>query len=102
MAAYDIGNKIRITGTFTDPLNASAAVDPDAVYCSVLTPGGVKTDYEYGVDSEITKSSTGIYYVDLPLDENGNWYVRWWGLDASDVGAVAEEIAIRCDPHTAV
>lgn len=102
MAAYDIGNKIRITGTFTDPLNNDAKVDPVTVYCSVYTPSGQKTDYEYVVDTEIIKSSTGIYYMDVPLDESGNWYVRWWGTDSDDIGTVAEEVHIECRPHKAV
>lgn len=102
MPAYDIGNKIRITGTFTNPLSGDAVVDPVTVYCSVRTPAGETTTYEYGVDTEITKSGTGVYYLDLPLDENGNWYVRWWGEDASDISSVAEEVSIRCEPHQAV
>jgi len=101
MAVYDIGNKIRITGTFTDPLDDDAAVDPATVYCSVCTPSGVTTDYEYGVDDEITKSGTGVYYLDLPLTSDGYWYVRWWGLDTDDAQAVAEEVQIKCLPHEA-
>lgn len=99
--SYDIGNKIRITGTFTDPLDSDAAVDPSSVYCSVKTPAEVKTDYQYGVDAEITKSGTGVYYLDLPLDEDGYWYVRWWGKDAEGVVSVAEEVQIKCVPHEA-
>lgn len=101
MTAYDIGNKIRLTVTFTDPLNSDAAVDPTTVYCSVLSPAEVKTDYEYGVDAEITKSSTGVYYIDLSLTADGYYYVRWWGKDASANPSVAEEIQIKSVPHQA-
>jgi hypothetical protein len=102
MAAYDIGNKIRITGTFTNPLNGDAKVDPDTVYCSVCNPSSEKTHYEYSVDEEVIKSSTGVYYLDLPLDESGNWYVRWWGVDGLDIATVAEEVFIECTAHRAV
>lgn len=102
MPAYDIGNKIRVTGTFTNPLNNDAKVDPDTVNFSACSPSGDKTHYEYGTDEEVVKSSTGVYYFDLPLDEAGNWWVRWWGLDSFDVETVAEEIYIKCKPHRAV
>ena len=102
MASYDIGNKIRMTGTFTDPLDSDAAVDPSSVYCSVRTPGNVTTTYQNGVDSEITNSSTGIYYIDLALNDDGDWYVRWWGKDSSTVVSVAEEVVVKCVAHQAV
>ena len=102
MPAYDIGNKIRITATFTDPLDNDAKVDPDTVYCSVYTPSSEKTDYEYDTDDEVIKTGTGIYYMDVPLDESGNWYVRWWGVDADEIATVAEEVFIECTAHRAV
>lgn len=102
MATYDIGNKIRVTGTFTDPLNADAPTDPATVYCSVRSPVGATVKYENGVDSEITKSSTGVYYIDVPLTRNGLWYIRWSALDANGKVASAEEVQIKCAKHQAV
>ena len=102
MATYDIGNKIRMTGTFTDPLDSDAAVDPSSVYCSVRTPSNVTTDYQYGVNANVTKSSTGVYYIDLLLTDDGYWYVRWWGKDSSSNVSVAEEVVVKCVAHQAV
>jgi len=101
-ATYDIGNKVRFTGTFTDPLNDDDATDPSSVYCSIRTPSNVTTTYQYGVDSEVNKSSTGIYYIDVALSSDGTWYVRWWGKDAAGTTSVAEEVAIKCVAHQAV
>ncbi len=102
MATYDIGNKIRVTGAFTDPLDNDEPVDPSSVYFSVRTPEGVVTTFEYSVDSDITKSDTGVYYIHVPLSMAGYWYVRWWGLDSNGKATVAEEVQIQCSPHQAV
>jgi len=99
--AYDIDNKIRVTGTFTDPLSDDVVADPTTVYCNVLTPSGVNTQYEYSVDSEISKTGTGVYYTDVLLNEEGYWYVRWWGKDSNGDAAVADEVTIKCTPHEA-
>ena len=101
MCNYDIGNKIRVSVEFTNLLNNDAAIDPTSVYCIVLNPAGRKTEYQYGVDSEIINSDTGDYYIDLSLTLDGYWYVRWWGLDAAGKSIVAEEVPIKCIPHQA-
>jgi len=101
MCSYDIGNKIRVSVTFTDLLNSGVAVDPDSVYCTVCTPTNTTTEYEYGVDSEVVRSDTGDYYLDLPLTSDGYWYTRWYGLDSSGNALVAEEVQIKCVAHEA-
>ena len=101
MSTYDIGNKVRVAVAFTNLLSAGVAVDPASVYCSVKTPANKKTDYQYGVGSDVVKSATGSYYIDLPLTRKGNWYVRWWGLDSDGVAQVAEEVTLKCTPHQA-
>lgn len=101
MATYDIGNKIRLTGTFTDPLNDDAAVDLACVYCTVVNPAGVHNEYQYGVGTEITKGSTGVYYIDQPLIVAGDWFVRWWGKDSNGKESAAEEVQLRCVAHQA-
>lgn len=102
MSTYDVGNKIRVTGTFTDPLNSDAAIDPTTVYCTVRSPAGVNTTYQYGVDSEITKSDTGVYYIDLPLTTTGNWSVRWWGKDSNAKDAVSNWDTMKSVGHPVV
>jgi hypothetical protein len=72
---YDVGDLIRCTGTFTNA--AGTAIDPATVYFKYKDPGGTKTTLTYGVDAAVVKSSTGVYYVDVNVDEVGTWYYRW-------------------------
>ena len=74
--AYDVGDEVRCTGTFTDA--NGAAVDPTAVYVKVKDPSGNVTTYQYGEDPEVVKSDTGIYYVDVNVDEAGDWWYRFY------------------------
>lgn len=76
MAAYSLGQLVRITATFTDE-NGDAA-DPGAVFCQIKTPAGVTTSYEYGVDGEVVKDSTGVFHLDLDCDAVGWWSWRWY------------------------
>lgn len=73
---YDLGDVVRLTGTFTDS-NGTAA-DPTTVTLEVKDPSGNEATYTYAL-SQITKSSTGIYYKDVTTDEGGTWYYRWLG-----------------------
>lgn len=73
---YDKGDKVRVTGTFTD--SAGTAVDPDVVRFVVRNPRGVETTYLYGTDAALVKSATGIYYVDVSADVEGKWYYRYY------------------------
>jgi hypothetical protein len=74
---YDKGDLVRCTGTFTDAIDNNAAVDPTVVNVSVRDPSGNVTTYVYNTDDEVNKSGTGIYYIDVNLDEAGRWYYRW-------------------------
>lgn len=73
---HDIGDVVRCTGTFTD--GDDVAQDPAAVYFKFKAPDGNVTTYEYGVDPEVIKSGTGVYYVDVDIDATGVWYYRFY------------------------
>lgn len=75
---YEKGDLVYVQGTFTDPLNSDAAVDPTAVYVTFKDPSGNVTTYQYGVDAELTKASTGVYRANIDADEAGMWYYRWY------------------------
>jgi hypothetical protein len=77
-SVYDVGDQVRLIGKWTDPNNSYAVVDPTAVNCSILAPSGTLTTYVYGVDADLKKESTGIYYLDLDIDESGDWCYRWF------------------------
>lgn len=72
---YDRGDLVRITGTFTV---AGTATDPTTVTLKVKDPSGNVDTYTYAL-SQVTKSSTGVYYKDISLDEAGYWYYQWTG-----------------------
>ena len=84
MATYDNGDQVRVTGTFT---TAGTLADPtgDAAGITITwrKPSG-------GTDATpaATKSATGIYYVDLTLNEVGTHTVRITG----DEGVIAAGI----------
>lgn len=75
MNEYDVGDLVRITGTLAN--SAGTATDPSGtITFKVRDPGGTITTLVYGVDDEVVKSSTGVYYTDVALDEPGTWHYR--------------------------
>lgn len=73
MQTFTTGNTVRATVTFTsdgDP------VDPGTVTGTVKDPDGTTTVYTYGSDSELTRSSAGVYRLLIPADIDGLWRVR--------------------------
>ena len=84
MPTYDKGDQVRVTATFT---SNGVAADPtdnaDDVTVTWRKPSG-------GTDATptATKSTTGVYYVDLTLSEVGTHSVRFTG----DEGVIAAEI----------
>lgn len=81
MNQYDIGDVVRVQGTFTT--SAGAAVDPGTVTFKLKTPYGVATTYIYGTDAAVVKTGTGAYYVDYLTTVQGVHHVRWAGTVAN-------------------
>lgn len=48
---------------------AGSATDPDVVKCGIEEPSGTETVYTYGVDAQITKTSTGVFQVRIQMDD---------------------------------
>lgn len=76
MAAFALGQLVKITASFTD--EDGNAADPGSVFCEIKTPAGVVTSYEYNSDPEVVKDSTGIYHLKLDCDVVGFWRWRWY------------------------
>ena len=76
MPAYDVGDKVRLSGVFTDAVGAYH--DPTAIYVKYADPGGTATTLQYGVDAAVICDSEGHYHVDVDIDEAGNWPYRWY------------------------
>jgi len=75
---YDVGDLLRVVGTFTD--SAGAVQDPTVIKLSTKDPAGTVTTYTYvaSPEADIFKTATGIYYSDIDLSSAGTWYYRWW------------------------
>lgn len=74
---YPEGTLVTAQGTFRN--SAGALADPTTVKVTVRKPDGTTTTYTYGTDSEVVKSSTGIYYINLDTTSNrGLWLYTWW------------------------
>lgn len=82
MSAYDIGDRVRVTTTFTlSDVNTNTTV---AV--AVRAPDGTETS------PSATNSATGVYYIDLDLTQAGDWMYRFTGtgtVKAVSAGRIA-------------
>lgn len=77
---YDIGDLARVTGTFSV---AGVATDPTTITLTITDPSLNAASYTYAL-SQVTKSSTGIYYKDISVDEAGLWRYKWAGTGACE------------------
>jgi hypothetical protein len=59
-----IGQQSTATASFYD--DAGTLTDPSTVTFLWRTAAGVETDYVYGTDAEVTKTSTGVYAFVAP------------------------------------
>lgn len=82
MAEYDIGDLIRVTGTFKN--DAGAATDPTTVKFVFEKPNETATTYVYLTDAQLVRDSPGVFHVDLvpAAGEDGLWLYRWEGTGA--------------------
>lgn len=85
MATFDKGDQIRITVTFTDTATGLVA-DPTTVTIKHKDPSGNVTTETY--PGNVTKSGTGVYYLDISIDETGRW--RFRGEGTGNVEAAVE------------
>lgn len=92
---YDQGDLVHVIGTWTDPYDDDAAIDPDVVNVTVTDPSGTETTYVYGTDAEVVRSSVGVYYADIDVSsEGGDWWYRWW---STGTGQAAEKKKLLVD-----
>jgi hypothetical protein len=93
MNAYDIGDSVRFTATFTT--SASTPIDPTTITLRTSNNGGLGTaSYVYGAAPEMTKMNTGIYRADLTMDAEKVWFVRWEGTGVC-IAAAENKIWVR-------
>ncbi len=80
---YDIGDPVRCSVTFATA--KGTAKDPTTITVEVTPPSG-KTIYTYGIDTEVGRTTKGMYYIDLVMDQHGVWPAYWKGTTACIAG----------------
>lgn len=72
--------------------------DPGGLKLAVNTPGGVgDVVWEYGVDGQIIKETSGVFYADFPLETDGE---HKWGWESTGVNAGYREGSFMVYPRT--
>lgn len=85
---FQVGDKVIITSTFTDPAASNALVDPSVVAFKVKNPNGTQTTYTYGSSSEADKTSTGIYTLEVNITMAGVW--KWRSYSSGNFQGAAQ------------
>lgn len=80
---YDLNQTVRLWATFKV---SGVLTDPTQVTLFVENPSRVESIYYY-TSGTIQRLSTGTYYYDLSLNDNGMWYYKF---DGDGVDAVEE------------
>jgi hypothetical protein len=90
---YDVGDEVKLKGEFSDA--DGTAQDPTTVTFAFLAPSASSaTEYVYGTDAEVIKEDTGIYYVNLAVDEAGVWRCRFYSTGTGR-GAAEDYFHVR-------
>lgn len=74
---YDQGSVVRMAGSFAN--GAGTPTDPTFVQLSYELPDLSEVVLVYGIDAQIVRSATGVYYADIAVNQAGNWRYRWYG-----------------------
>lgn len=100
MSVYDVGDTVRVWGTFKAatfsvsagvPSATYALTDPTTISLLVIEPDGTRTTYTHA-GGGVTKHSSGVFYRDVPLSSAGEWTIRWAGTGAA---AATDETVIK-------
>jgi len=70
----DVGDTAKITINTKD--SDAELADPTTLSVKVKPPSTSATTYEFGTDSELTKTSTGVYQLLYPIGVSGTHHVR--------------------------
>lgn len=89
---YQLGDSPRISAEFRNA--AGTLIDPTTVTFKFTTPSGVVTPYVYPA-AQVVKDGTGLYHVDLSVNERGIWLYRW---ESTGTGQAAEQHEFTVEP----
>ena len=99
MKKADIGDLVRSTCTFKSRATEAVA-DPTAISVTVTNPAGTAVTVTYGGSgsgqvSAISKTSTGIYYVEITINAAGDWTSKWLGTGDVVAGTPVDVINVK-------
>jgi hypothetical protein len=83
---YGIGNGVRVSVKFR-AVQTGAYVDPTTVTVLVKDPSLNVVPWVYGVDAEVQKTATGLYFFVVDADEAGVWEYRWEGTGVNQAAS---------------
>lgn len=89
MAAYNRGQSVKLSVSFTDA--AGAAANPTTVTCKVEEPDGTETTY---TTPAITNPSTGTFQLIVVPDQSGMHTYRWAGTTGTSVAVDEDQFHI--------
>lgn len=72
MKRYDIGDIARINMRF---MRLGSLTNPTTVTVKIKDPAATTVTYSYA-GAEVSKTSTGLYYLEVPVDQAGVWTYR--------------------------
>jgi hypothetical protein len=75
MEVYDKGDSAVLTATFRN--SAGTLVDPAVVKFRATNPAGLITNWTFGVDAQVVRSSVGVFVATLPVAVVGVWAYHW-------------------------
>lgn len=79
------GDTVRLSMFVVNPTDGTTLVDPTALVVKVKNPAAVTTTYTYGVGTNIVRTTTGTYYIDISVTTSGAWYVQQASTTPTDV-----------------
>ena len=92
---YDIGDLVRLKGTFTNTIT-NAVDDPTVVTCVVKNPNLTKTELTFGISATLIRESKGIYYTDFPPTMEG---LHWYKFQGTGNVTASEELSFYVRPR---
>lgn len=84
MRQYEVGDKVRFDLRFT---RNGTLVDPATITLKVKDPGAITTTYTYA-GGTITKTSTGLYWIEVSAASAGEWT---WRAESTGDYATAQQ-----------
>lgn len=78
MTYYPAYTQLRVSVSFTD--SSGTLTDPTTITVAIANAAASSlTIYTYGVDIQVVKQSTGIYYMDYTPPNTGTFTFQWKG-----------------------